>query len=110
MHPAIKLMKDEMNVQKMSLRKLQRLSGISYERLKNIMTARSAMTLKERDKISAALGVSPVNFFVNRPDLHTADNDLFLDISWMPPDMRAATMLFYEQLKSTLIKKSGNVE
>ncbi len=106
MHPAVKLMKNEINNQRMSLRALQRLSGISYERLKNIMTARSAMTLKERDKISAALGVSPVNFFVNRPDLHTADNDLFLDISWMPPDMRAAVILFHRQLKVAFDEKA----
>ncbi|MFB5745092.1 helix-turn-helix domain-containing protein [Cedecea sp. S5-13] len=106
MHPAVKLMKDEMNNQKMSLKTLQRLSGISYERLKNIMAARSAMTLKERDKISDALGVSPVNFFVNRPDLHNEDNDLFLDISWMPPDLRAAAIRYNKQLREVFEKRT----
>jgi transcriptional regulator with XRE-family HTH domain len=106
MHPAVKLMKDEMNDQKMSLKTLQRLSGISYERLKNIMTARSAMTLKERDKISAALGVSPVNFFVNRPDLHNDDNDLFLDISWMPPELRATAIQYHRHLREMFEKQN----
>ncbi|WP_158399817.1 helix-turn-helix domain-containing protein [Cedecea neteri] len=88
-----------MNNQKMSLKTLQRLSGISYERLKNIMAARSAMTLKEWDEISATLGVSPVNFFVNRPDLHNEENNLFLDISWMPPGLRATAIQYHKHLR-----------
>lgn len=99
MHPAVKLIKSEMTKQKITLLQIAHLSDISYNRVRNLMSGRTAMTLKERDSICTILGVSPINFLITRSDLIRGVDELYLDISWMAPELRCTAISFYKELR-----------
>jgi len=82
MHPAIAIIKDEIHRIQISYGEIANKSGIPLNRLRNMLTGRTPVSLEERDLICSAIGVSPVNIVIRRGDL--AESSDYLDLSWMP--------------------------
>ncbi|AZI53413.1 XRE family transcriptional regulator (plasmid) [Pantoea agglomerans] len=103
MHPAVSIIKDEIHRAQISYAEIAHRTGISINRLRNMMTGRTPVTLDARDSICSAIGVSPVNIVIRREDL--TENGDYLDLSWMPDNMKKPFSSFYRELKFSLPKK-----
>ncbi|WP_410009778.1 helix-turn-helix domain-containing protein [Pantoea agglomerans] len=81
----------------MSYEEIAHSTGISINRLRHMMTGRTPVTLDARDSICSAIGVSPVNIVIRREDL--TENGDYLDLNWMPDNMRKPFNAFCRELK-----------
>jgi len=67
-----------------------------------MLTGLTPVSLKERDLICSAIGVSPVNIVIRRGDL--VESSDYLDLSWMPEGMQKLLTEFCRTLKFSLTK------
>lgn len=100
MHPAVIIIRDEIKRLGLSYVELSDKTGISEYKIKNIMSGRTTMSLETRDIICKALNISPVNVVLSRHDI--ALNDEFLDLRWMPDDIREPFLLLVKLLKEKI--------
>lgn len=69
LHPAVEVLKAEIVKIRHSYNKISAKTHISPQRLKNIMTGRADITLKERDKLCEYLDISPIFVVMRRNDI-----------------------------------------
>lgn len=103
MHPAVTIIKDEIKSLGIAYSEISARTGIPENRIKNLMTGRTAMSLEVRDALCTAIGLSPVNVVLRRHDI-TA-NEEFLDLRWMPEDLRTSLSVFCKLMKLKNPKK-----
>lgn len=96
LHPAVTILKHEIKQKNRTYAQLAHGTGITEQRIKNMMTGRSQMTLSERDKICDYLHISPVNLVVSRNDLDNTRD--YLDITMLPEGLRAGLYSLYIEL------------
>lgn len=103
MHPAVTIIKDEIKSLGIAYDEISARTGIPENRIKNLMTGRTVMSLEVRDALCSAIGLSPVNVVLRRDDI--AANEEFLDLRWMPEDVRISLLVFCKLLKLKMPKK-----
>lgn len=96
LHPAAALIKSEFVKGKHRYEVVSASTGISLQRLKNIMVGRSDITMRERDLLCKYLGMSPVVLFMKRGDLFNREEHL--DLRGLPDDMRKVLILLHNQI------------
>lgn len=96
LHPAVTVLKHEIKRKHHTYAQLAHGTGITEQRVKNMMTGRSEMTLSERDEICRYLDMSPVNLVVSRNDLDNRAD--YLDITMLPEGLRAGLYSLYSEL------------
>lgn len=87
LHPCVSILKSKIRREKHKYAELSLKTHIPEQRIKNIMTGRVDILLKERDLLCEAMGISTI-----RLDLESKDNrdNSIIDISGMPTKLRAA--------------------
>lgn len=96
LHPSVAIIKNEMKRGMHTYAIVAEATKISEQRLKNMMTGRTEMTLEDRDAICAYLHLSPVNIVVRRRDLK--NNKDYLDITVLPEGLRSSLFTLYREL------------
>jgi hypothetical protein len=87
-YPPVRVIRDEIFSRKLTYGKISGLTGLSSGRLRNILTGRTDMTMRERDIICQSLGIYPGEVVLQREDL--TDNKGFIDVRHFPESLREA--------------------
>ncbi len=96
LHPAVEVLKAEIIKVRHSYNKISAKTHISPQRLKNIMTGRADITLKERDKLCEYLGISPIFVVMRRNDIEERIDSL--DLRGLPDAMRKSLMILHHEI------------
>lgn len=83
MHITVKIIKQTMKNMALSYAEVAHGAGISSSRFKNLMSGRTRMTVDERDHICLAIGISPLDVMLMRPDIIS---DGILDLRAFPTE------------------------
>ncbi|WP_157032695.1 hypothetical protein [Erwinia typographi] len=87
-YPPVQVIRDEIFSRKLTVGKISALTNLSMGRLRNILTGRTDMTIRERDIICQSLGIYPGDVVLQREDL--TDNKGFIDVRHFPEPLREA--------------------
>lgn len=102
LHPGVQILKDEISVSKHHYDDIASSTGISVNRLKNLMSGRREMTMKERDILCDCLDISPIDVVMRREDLQ--ERKEFLDLRELPETMKTSLIILHNEV-SLLYKK-----
>jgi hypothetical protein len=94
-HPAVKILKEEITRTKAKYPNIAYSTKIPVQRLKNIMSGRTQITMFERDLLCAYLHISPFDILVRRDDLFGIDT---LDLRVLPGKLRLILVALYNEL------------
>ncbi|TKK13667.1 hypothetical protein EcCFBP13530_22975 [Enterobacter cancerogenus] len=95
-HPAVKVLKDEIIRSRHSYNKIAAATHISSQRLKNIMTGRADITLRERDILCEYLDISPIFVVMRRNDIQERLD--FLDLRGLPESMKKSLIILHHEI------------
>lgn len=95
-HPAVKVLKDEIIRSRHSYNKIAAATHISSQRLKNIMTGRADITLRERDILCEYLDISPIFVVMRRNDIQERLD--FLDLRRLPEAMKKSLIILHHEI------------
>lgn len=95
-HPAVKVLKDEIIRSRQSYNKIATATHISPQRLKNIMTGRADITLRERDILCEYLDISPIFVVMRRNDIQERLD--FLDLRGLPEAMKKSLIILHHEI------------
>lgn len=96
LHPSVKILKHKLKRGQHTYAHVSKGTGITEQRLKNMMTGRSEMTLTDRDRICSFLDMSPVNLVLSRKDLNNQKD--YLDITMLPEGLKSGLYSLYVEL------------
>lgn len=102
LHPSINVLKDEIKRGNYNYPQIARGTGLTTQRLKNILSGRADITLKERDLLCIFLDISPIDVVMRREDL--LERKDFLDLRGLPEQMKTALIIMHREI-CQLVKK-----
>lgn len=95
-HPSVYVLRKEILENHHPYAAISQDTGITLDRLKNILTGRADMSLWEGDMISAWLGLSPFETLLRRHDLRGTHD--VLDLTRLTPARRQLLLALYFEL------------
>lgn len=90
-YPAVQVIRDEISKRALTYDDVAVRTGMSSGRLRNILTGRVDMTIRDRDIICNTLGIYPGEVVMQREDL--TDSQGFIDIRKFPHHLQEAIRL-----------------
>lgn len=95
-HPTVSLIKREFFRGHHRYKDISDATGISLQRLKNIMSGRQEITLAECDRLCDFLSISPLMLSIRRDDLF--EGNASLDLTVLSESKRRVLILLYIEL------------
>jgi hypothetical protein len=95
-HPVVQVIKEEIYRLGYSYQDVSRYTELSLQRIKNIMSGRSDMTLRERDIICSTLCLSSLDVIVGKNKLNR--NRDFIDLRGLPAGLGNSIINLYDEV------------
>lgn len=106
MHISVQIIADTLKKRGLNYADVAKRAGISLNRFKNLMSGRTRTSMEERDSICFAIGISPLDVMLMRPDIIS---DGILDLRGFPPEFRnLLAALAEERARESGISFSSN--